>query len=189
MRRLIGVSLLAAALCSLESGCCGCCRMFAGMGGGGGPRFVINQPPVVQQPPPPIEQPFQGNPNPFPGPKEYTYSQSTGQFKLGNDLIGTGYSGNGAARNQPAMQDRPNMGPIPVGTYVITGRKDEKGEPEIDLMPEAQTNTFGRWPGERFAIQADTVPPGNAPGGRIVLPRDARSKIDTAPFTKVRVVP
>src|SRR5437870_4978872 len=126
MLRFISISLLAASLCTLQSGCC-CCRLPFAIRGGG-PPIVFQPPPVVvQQPPPVVVQPPPdiqidkdinppkdiGNPPKdlgIPGKdlavggkeqKEYVYSQSTGQLKLGNQLVGTGYSGKGAGKNNP----------------------------------------------------------------------------------------
>lgn len=52
-----------------------------------------------------------------------TYSQSTGQMTCVNDQTGQeyynehGYSGTGQGRNNPDMQDVPNTGPIPRGSW------------------------------------------------------------------------
>lgn len=176
MLRMVAASLFAVGLCVVQSGCC--CRC-------GVPLFrpppVVIQQPVVQQPPAVIQPPA--------GPKEYTYVQSTGQLKLGNEVIGTGYSGQGAAKNNPAMQFVKDTGPIPTGDYLIHRRTqdDKTGEPIIELHTAVWTNTGGRK--EMFKIVADSNPPGNAGVNAIVLPRDAREKIDTAPLTKIKVVP
>jgi len=52
-----------------------------------------------------------------------TYSQGSGQMRCVNDQTGqqyyneTGYSGTGQGRNNPNMQDIPNTGPIPQGSW------------------------------------------------------------------------
>jgi hypothetical protein len=208
MFRMISVSLLAAALCFLQSGCC-CCRLPAAMMGRPAP-IVFNPPPIVFNPPPVVvapprdnnpfkdnNNPFKDNNNPFkdkaigpPAAKIYVYNQTTGQLKLDNKLICTGYSGKGQARNNPAMQAVKD-GPIPIGEYMITGKQDDPnlGGQNIGLLPVAGGNFFNRFPGERFAILPETNPPNNPPSGCfIVVPRNVLDTISTDPFTKVQVV-
>src|SRR5947209_8129359 len=129
MIRAISLSVVAAALCTLQSGCC-CCRL---------PMAVRPAPIVFNAPPPPIvfEQP-PNNPNPFPPndpfknfpkdnnnpfkdnvgapdpPNIFVYERSTGKLKQNNQEIGVGYSGKGPARNNAAMQAQRD-GPIPLG--------------------------------------------------------------------------
>src|SRR5438874_13578527 len=158
MTRLISTLLVAAALCVFQSGCC-CCRIpFAVR-----PPVMVNPPPVVVNPPPVEFNPPQFNPpqfnppqfnppkdnnNPFKDnafkppvqPKQYIYSQSTGQLKEDNQLIGTGYSGKGQAKNNQAMQATKGTGAIPIGEYLITGKQDNDlriNSPVIGLLPVA----------------------------------------------------
>jgi len=164
MVRIAATSLVAVALCALESGCC--CRC-------GVPFF--RPPPIVIQAPPQVGI----NPaGPAVEANSYTYVQATGQLKRGNDAIGAGYSGKGPARNNRAFQNQKDKGPIPVGEYIITGRQEDfkTGEPIVNLMPAAWTDHFQRWPGEPFTIGPESNPPGNA--GGIVMPRDVREKME-----------
>jgi hypothetical protein len=197
-------------MCAVQSGCCCRCGLPFFMAPPP-PQFVVNipdppiinpppvinppviNPPIVNPPPvfkPPIANPPPNNPdNPF-NTKEYVYKQSTGQLTQNKQLLGMGYSGKGQARNNFAMQGQRNLGPIPVGSYAITGKKnDEKGEPIVELLPQAPNNAQGRFPFETFRISAETNPPGNAPAGDIVMPRDARQRIETGfPFPVLKVV-
>ena len=173
------------------------------------PPVVVNPPPVVINPPPqmnPAPPMNPGNPGPPMNPgnpmppvnpgnpfqkKQYVYAQRTGQLKLGNDVIGTGYSGRGAANN-PGMQNQRNVGPIPGGDFVMTRRADPgTGEPIIDLLPVAPSNAAGRFPFESFKIRCETNPPGGGGAGDIVLPRPAidRIQINNADFSQLKVVP
>jgi len=169
------------------------------------PPVVFDQPPIVIQPPRDNNNPFKDNNNPFkdnnnpfkdipggpPAAKTYVYKQATGQLKLDNQLIGTGYSGKGKARNNPAMQAVKD-GPIPIGDYLITGKQDDPtlGGQNIGLLPVAGGNFFNRFPGERFAILPETNPPNNPPSGCfVVVPRQVLDTISTDPFTKLQVVP
>lgn len=49
-----------------------------------------------------------------------TYRQSTGELLDANGVvIGVGYSGSPAGKNNPAMQNVVDVGPIPQGTYHV----------------------------------------------------------------------
>jgi hypothetical protein len=120
-----------------------------------------------------------------PGPT-YSYSQSTGKLTLKDQLVGVGYSGKGAAKNDSAKQAEKD-GPIPIGDYVFTGyRNDPKlGGKVMGLLPVAGGNYFNRFPRERFAIIAETD---NPPSGCfIVVSREVLDKLNTAPHTRLRV--
>jgi hypothetical protein len=192
MVRIVSLILFAAAACASASGCCPCCRGFVRL-----PAPIVVQPPV--QPPPVVIQPPPPNQdmnNPFkekvvgpPADKEYVYNQRTGQLLLNNQVIGAGYSGKGAAKNNPAMQNTPKVGPIPAGEYRIAFRRNDfkTNEPIIDLHPLG-INVPGRIPGEFFNIHADSNPPGNAGESGIVMPRNVREMIEIGAFTKLKVV-
>jgi hypothetical protein len=210
MMRAISLSVLAAALCALQSGCC-CCRLPFAMRGApvvfNPPPIVVNQPPVIVNPPP--DNPIKDFPNqdafkdPFKDkvpnldkiakdkdraanpPGEFVYNQRTGQLTRDNQLVGMGFSGTGAARNNPALQNQPKTGPIPAGEWRIALRvKDFKtGEPLFHL--HQLTNPPVRF-GEPFTIHADTRP--NAGESGIAMPRNVRDGIKVGGFTKLKVV-
>jgi hypothetical protein len=216
MLRVLYISLLAVALPTVQAGCC-CCRLPAQMVRLGAvnavrnaqapePPVVVEQPPV-QPPPvqPPANPPF--NPPPFNPPKDqfkppvqadakvYVYSQRTGELKLGNDVIGKGFSGTGAGRNNPAMQNRAKVGPIPVGDYGIIGKGPvgngkAPNDMMIRLLPIAgASNTFGRFGPEPFTITPDT---GSNAASEVVMPRDVIDRIEVRnglPWNLLRVVP
>lgn len=123
----------------------------------------------------------------IPGETLYTYSQSTGKLSLTDKVICIGWSGLGAARNNPDKQVEKN-GPIPLGEYMLTGFRDDH-KLDIKLMGllfvAGKANVFNRFPGETFAIIADTkVPPS---GCFVVVTRDVFEKL--APFNaKLNVV-
>jgi uncharacterized protein (TIGR03067 family) len=117
----------------------------------------------------------------------YVYSQRTGKLTLNDQLVAVGYSGKGAAKNDPAQQAAKD-GPIPTGEYMLTGFRDEPklGGKIMGLLPVAGTNYFNRFPSETFAIIAETD---NLPSGCfIVVGRDVLEKLSTAPLSKVQVV-
>ncbi len=107
----------------------------------------------------------------------WIYSQSTGYLTHNGVHIATGYSGNGEGKNNPAMQNVPNEGPCPQGSYQIGAPKDDPnvGPFAMPLTPEPGTDTFGRF---AFMIHGDSiVHPGTASEGCIIMLRDARNQI------------
>lgn len=57
----------------------------------------------------------------------WTYKQSSGELCWNNVFEGTGYSGTGDGRNNPAMENVQNVGPIPRGGYNIGKAYDDIG--------------------------------------------------------------
>lgn len=49
----------------------------------------------------------------------FIYHQKTGNLFHNTTIIETGYSGTKKGRNNPEMEDVPNVGPIPKGSYMI----------------------------------------------------------------------
>jgi len=49
----------------------------------------------------------------------WTYRQSDGELTHDGEFMGTGYSGMGYGRNNPACEAVPMLGPIPKGRYRI----------------------------------------------------------------------
>ena len=107
----------------------------------------------------------------------WTYSQSSGKLSRDGILIGVGYSGLGADKDQPADQDVRDQGPIPQGQWLIGVAYDDRvlGPLAMRLTPGPGTNTFGR---SEFFLHGDSLTsPGNASRGCIVLDRNVREAI------------
>jgi hypothetical protein len=127
--------------------------------------------------------------NPLPlanlNPDTFIYERSTGKLTQNNQLVGTGYSGKGAARNNPAMEARKD-GPIPLGEYLIAQRRQDGRIGDMrDLVPSGNNN-FGRFPFETFAIIPETNPPNNPPSGCfIVVPVNVFNTMKTPPLAMV----
>jgi hypothetical protein len=112
------------------------------------------------------------------------FSQSTGAINVtdanGNTVaIGTeGYAGQGEGKNNPDMQNKENVGPIPQGAWKIEpGSSNSKGPLTIKLIPDPSTETFNR---KDFRIHGEKLPPaepGNASEGCIIHSRDIRQSI------------
>lgn len=119
----------------------------------------------------------------------WIFESSTGCLTREGILLAKGYAGNGDGKNNPAMQDIRDIGPLPVGFYTICApRFDSKtGIFTLDLIPDAANQMFGR---SEFRIHGDrrTGPPGLASEGCIVLPMFARERIWDSNDTRLQVV-
>jgi hypothetical protein len=109
-------------------------------------------------------------------------------FDAGGEVIATGYSGKPEARNNPAMQDRRDVGPIPEGMYRIGAmipRTEEHG-PYVLPLEMVEGESFGR---DGFLIHGDSGEhPGAASHGCIILPRGARLAIARSTDRMLKVV-
>lgn len=108
----------------------------------------------------------------------WIYVVRTGRLFQNDAYKATGYSGIGVGKNNPHEQDKHNVGPIPVGAYII-GRERETTETHgpvvMPLAPVAYSETFGR---SAFLIHGDSVShPGEASHGCIIVPRPIRDEI------------
>lgn len=110
----------------------------------------------------------------------WNYTIGTGEMvDAFGEVIGTGYSGSPAGKNNPDMQELHDVGPIPEGLWHIGHIDTEKGQITIHLSPDTTTDTFGR---SGFLIHGDSsAHPGAASEGCIVLPHDVRVAISLSP--------
>jgi hypothetical protein len=117
----------------------------------------------------------------------WLYEQSTGALSRDGVTVATGYSGAGDGKNNPGMQDVPNVGPIPVGGYTI-------GEPHntpshgpfvMTLTPDRGNEMFGR---SAFLMHGDSVSrPGTASQGCIIQARAIREEVAASGDNRLRV--
>lgn len=105
------------------------------------------------------------------------YKQSTGELTH-NDSSWKGYSGTGDGRNNPTMQNVPDVGPIPVGTWTIGEAYDDEhlGPCVMHLDPAPNTETFGR---SLFRIHGNNAV-NDASHGCVILGPTVRSLIATS---------
>jgi hypothetical protein len=117
----------------------------------------------------------------------WTYSQSTGELELNNKHVAKGYSGTHAGRNNPIMQTKHNVGPIPQGTYTIGRPHDTTthGPYVMRLTPLPGTHTFGR---AGFLIHGDNKKH-DASHGCIILDRIARHHVWSSGVRVIQVIP
>ncbi len=107
----------------------------------------------------------------------WTYSQRTGTLTLNGTPVATGYSGHEEGKNNPAMQNVRQIGPVPQGKYTIGAayQHPEKGPVVMRLNPDAHNLMFGR---SGFLIHGDSLAhPGFASEGCIILARKIRDRI------------
>ncbi|HKT90099.1 MAG TPA: tlde1 domain-containing protein [Candidatus Sulfotelmatobacter sp.] len=121
----------------------------------------------------------------------WTYRQSTGQLTdPDGTLVATGYSGHGDGKNNPALQDAHDIGPIPQGLYSIGSPTDLTGGPHgpyvLPLTPDPGNEMFGR---SGFLMHGDSMGhPGEASLGCIIAPRPARVKVAESGDQALQVV-
>ncbi len=99
-----------------------------------------------------------------------------------------GYSGKGAGKNNPLLQEIHNVGPIPEGTYTIGVPHDSHthGPFAIPLIPDGANEMFGR---AGFLIHGDSIEhPGAASEGCIIMPRSVRERIMSSGETTLEVI-
>jgi hypothetical protein len=117
-------------------------------------------------------------------------------FKQGSGLLwnddGTvrsvGWAGQREGKNNPAMQDVPKTGPLPVGEYTINEPHDSPhtGPYTMDLTPSPNNNMFGR---DDFRIHGAAFEhPELSSEGCIIMPKPVREKIWTSGDRKLTVV-
>ena len=120
----------------------------------------------------------------------WTYSQSTGELRRNGSLVGTGYSGAGnsaaTGRNNSAMQDVANHGPIPQGQWTIgTARRHATKGPTVMALTPVGHNALGR---TAFLIHGNNAV-NNASQGCIILGPTIRNQIASSGDTTLTVVP
>lgn len=107
----------------------------------------------------------------------FIYEQANGNLWYGLTLLGTGYAGAPAGKNNPAMQNVPNVGPLPCGWYTIGAPTDSThcGQEAMPLRPDATNEMFGR--SGFFMHGDDRAHPGDGSDGCIVQARPVRDAV------------
>jgi len=119
----------------------------------------------------------------------WTYAQKTGELQQDGKHIANGYSGVAAGKNNPAMQQVANVGPIPQGDWTIAGPPvdtRDHGPYVLRLQPALQTETFGR---SGFLMHGDSIEsPGCASHGCVIMPRPVRERVWNSGDRDLKVV-
>lgn len=107
----------------------------------------------------------------------WVYEQQTGKLTR-NDFVSYGYSGHGEGKNNPALQNVKNVGPIPKGNWTIQGPPfdtEGHGPYVMRLIPQDGTEVFGR---SGFLMHGDNVhTPGTASEGCVIMPPLTRQTV------------
>lgn len=115
------------------------------------------------------------------------YESATGLLViLDHPFRALGYAGRGPGRNNPTLQDRRNVGPLPVGDYQVSlpYRHHRKGPMVFKLTPDPRNQMFGR---SGFLIHGDNTQ-GDASEGCIILDRSARDSLARYQVRRLTVV-
>ena len=118
----------------------------------------------------------------------WTLEQSTGHVSQDSAYKGTAYSGFGAGKNNPAMQDDRDIGPIPCGLYTMKApfKSAVLGLFVMSLAPDPNNVMFGR---DDFYCHGDSIShPGKASHGCMVASHFLRQMMWTSNDHELRVV-
>lgn len=119
----------------------------------------------------------------------WLYEQLTGRLRdPDKELVGVGYSGAAQGKNNPLLQMEHNVGPIPVGLYIIQQPQHTvtHGPYVLPLIPFPENEMFGRF---GFLIHGDSIVwPGSASEGCVIQSRDVRERIWTSGDHVLKVI-
>lgn len=113
----------------------------------------------------------------------WTYEQATGRLSSPcGQLAAIGYAGgncgkNPEGKNNPDLQEKPCIGPLPQGVYTFSHTEDSPklGPFVILLDPDPGNEMYGR---SVFRMHGDSIAhPGCASEGCIIMPRAVREKV------------
>ena len=123
-----------------------------------------------------------------------TYSQSTGALvDADKGVVAQGWAGNGEGKNNPAMQEVHEVGPLPQGLYDLgPWEQFHPGlGPLVCRLTQVEGETFGR---DGFFIHgaSQVLDPAHGYGqeskGCLVLPRSQRELLQKTGVTHLQVV-
>lgn len=114
------------------------------------------------------------------------YKQSTGELSQDGQYVATGYSGHAEGRNDPAMEDKADLGPLPRGLYVIGTPFDTTthGPHVMRLSPCAGTDEHGR---AGFLMHGDNTRH-DASLGCVIMDRVTRDKVSASGDKNLEVI-
>lgn len=104
----------------------------------------------------------------------WKWDQSAGELTRDGKFVARGYSGGGIGKNNPDLEAKVAVGPIPAGRWKIGGppyNSANVGPYTLHLWPVGH-NAKGR---SAFKVHGDSAKrPGTASKGCIILPRNVR---------------
>lgn len=115
-----------------------------------------------------------------------TLERQSGEFSDFILEVGRGYSGKGQGRDNPDLQARRNVGPIPIGRWSIGAPFDHpsKGPRVFRLEARPETETYGR---SGFLVHGDNAS-GNASSGCIILGPSQRQHLSFIVASGIRTL-
>jgi hypothetical protein len=120
----------------------------------------------------------------------WRYRQSTGELTSdAGEIVGVGYSGAGAGKDNPAAQADVDVGPIPQGSYRIGAPQNTEahGPFAMPLLPAPTNEMFGR---AGFMLHGDSIShPGDASEGCIIMDRVVRDLVWNSGDHELQVSP
>jgi Protein of unknown function (DUF2778) len=107
------------------------------------------------------------------------FNSTTGELDRDGVWEGVGYSGYEAGRNNPAMENVPDIGPLPRGFYIVTAcdptEHPNLAPPIFRLTPDGW-DALGR---SGLMIHGDSIQhPGEASHGCLILGHSLRLAVD-----------
>lgn len=121
----------------------------------------------------------------------WTYEQATGILRNPNGgVAGSGYSGAGAGKNNPELENIVDVGPIPTGLYTIGEMYDATNEghgPDaLPLTPDTENQMYGR---SGFLMHGDSIAhPGSASEGCIIQALAVRIVVNSSSDKRLCVI-
>lgn len=120
-----------------------------------------------------------------------TFSQQRGILTDEEGIfLGLGWAGHGEGKNNPAMQDRRSLGPLPQGLYTVgEWHDDDTLGPLCARLTQVEGETYKR---DGFYIHGPSRDPerwGQESKGCIVIPRLTRDIVATRKPTHIKVTP
>lgn len=114
----------------------------------------------------------------------WTYRQSDGELLHDGEFIGTGYSGFGDGKNNPALEAVEDVGPIPRGHYRIAPARFSEHLGPIVMNLDPTGDALGR---SAFRIHGDNVIH-NASHGCIILGPALRRAVSDSKDRELTVI-
>jgi hypothetical protein len=120
----------------------------------------------------------------------WVYQQSTGRLTFNGAFVATGYAGHNSngqlGRNNPALDNVPDIGPLPRGRYTIGSafNNPPTGPLSMRLAPDPSNSMHGR---SDFLIHGDDAQH-DASRGCIIMAHEVRVQIAASPDRSLDVI-
>jgi hypothetical protein len=119
----------------------------------------------------------------------WTFNSDSGTLSHDGAIVTVdAWSGHDEGRNNSALEQHQNLGPIPRGEWEIgdAANTETHGPIVMRLTPAETTNTYGR--GGFLIHGASATNPGESSKGCLILPRTVRAQIAASEDRTLQVV-